>query len=91
MHTDGSGYLVISANKEAGNCADGWYRFITSARLTTRGLHSWEHARFEIRAKMPTGVGTWPAFWALGEEAGSSGQRSARSTRWSTSGATVRT
>ncbi len=38
MHTDGNGYLVISANKESGNCADGWYRFITSARLTTKGL-----------------------------------------------------
>ena len=38
VHTDGSGYLVISANKVAGNCADGWYRFITSARLTTKGL-----------------------------------------------------
>jgi len=70
VHTDGNGYLVIAAQDHAGNCADGWYRFITSARLTTRGLASWEHARFEIRAKMPTGVGTWPAFWALGEEKG---------------------
>jgi beta-glucanase (GH16 family) len=70
VHTDGNGYLVISALRQAGNCADGWYRFITSARLTTKGLESWKHARFEIRAKMPTGVGTWPAFWALGEEKG---------------------
>jgi beta-glucanase (GH16 family) len=68
VHTDGNGYLVISANKLAGNCADGWYRFITSARLTTKGLASWEHAKFEIRAKMPTGVGTWPAFWAMGDD-----------------------
>jgi beta-glucanase (GH16 family) len=68
VHTDGGGYLVISANKESGNCADGWYRDITSARLTTRDIESWEHARFEIRAKMPTGVGTWPAFWAMGED-----------------------
>jgi beta-glucanase (GH16 family) len=68
VHTDGNGYLVISANKESGNCADGWYRDITSARLTTQGLGSWEHARFEIRAKMPTGVGTWPAFWAMGDD-----------------------
>jgi beta-glucanase (GH16 family) len=67
-HTDGNGYLVISAIRQPGNCADGWYRFITSARLTTEGLESWTHARFEIRAKMPTGVGTWPAFWALGED-----------------------
>ena len=69
-HTDGNGYLVISAIEEAGNCADGWYRFVTSARLTTRDLQSWKYGRFEIRAKMPTGVGTWPAFWALGEEKG---------------------
>jgi beta-glucanase (GH16 family) len=67
-HTDGQGYLVISAIEHAGNCADGWYRFITSARLTTQGLASWVHARFEIRAKMPSGVGTWPAFWALGDD-----------------------
>jgi len=69
-HLDGGGYLVISALEQPGHCADGWYRFITSARLTTKGLHSWEHGKFEIRAKMPTGVGTWPAFWAIGEEKG---------------------
>lgn len=69
-HTDGNGYLVISAIEQAGNCADGWYRFVTSARLTTKGLETFEHARFEMRAKMPTGVGTWPAFWALGQEKG---------------------
>jgi beta-glucanase (GH16 family) len=69
-HTDGHGYLVISALEQAGNCADGWYRFVTSARLTTEGLQTWRHARFEIRAKMPAGVGTWPAFWALGQEPG---------------------
>ena len=91
VHTDGNGYLVISANRQSGNCADGWYRDITSARLTTMGLNSWEHARFEIRAKMPTGVGTWPAFWAMGEDNQVEWPRSARSTRWSTSGATRRT
>jgi beta-glucanase (GH16 family) len=68
VHTDGEGYLVISALEQAGNCADGWYRFVTSARLTTKGLHSWQYGRFEIRAKMPDGVGTWPAFWAMGDE-----------------------
>jgi beta-glucanase (GH16 family) len=69
-HLDGGGYLVIAALEQPGHCADGWYRFITSARLTTKGLHSWKHGKFEIRAKMPTGVGTWPAFWAIGEEKG---------------------
>lgn len=69
-HTDGEGHLVISALPSPGHCADGWYRFITSARLTTKGLQSWRHARFEIRAQVPAGVGTWPAFWALGDEEG---------------------
>jgi beta-glucanase (GH16 family) len=70
VHTDGGGYLVIAALEEAGNCADGWYRFVTSARLTTQGLHSWKYGRFEIRAKMPTGEGTWPAFWSMGDDPG---------------------
>lgn len=69
-HTDGQGYLVMSALQVAGNCADGWYRFVTSARLTTQGLESWKYGRFEVRAKMPSGVGTWPAFWALGDDPG---------------------
>jgi beta-glucanase (GH16 family) len=68
VHTDGQGYLVISALQQAGNCADGWYRFVTSARLTTQGIASWKYGRFEIRAKMPTGAGTWPAFWAKGDD-----------------------
>lgn len=69
-HTDGEGNLVVAALDVPGRCADGWYRFVTSARLTTRWHRSWDHARFEIRAKMPDGVGTWPAFWAIGDEPG---------------------
>lgn len=68
VSTDGEGHLVIAAIARAGNCADGWYRFVTSGRITTQGLHTWEHGRFEIRAQVPAGVGTWPAFWALGQD-----------------------
>lgn len=68
LHTDGEGYLVVSALEQAGNCADGWYRFVTSGRITTDGIESWKYGRFEMRAKMPSGVGTWPAFWAIGED-----------------------
>ena len=68
LHTDGGGYLVVSALEVAGNCADGWYRFVTSGRITTAGIESWKYGRFEVRAKMPSGVGTWPAFWAIGED-----------------------
>jgi beta-glucanase (GH16 family) len=38
----------------------------TSASLVTKGKASWRYGRFEIRAKLPTGQGTWPAIWTLG-------------------------
>ena len=38
----------------------------TSASLTTRGKASWTHGRVEVRAKLPSGRGTWPAIWMLG-------------------------
>jgi beta-glucanase (GH16 family) len=37
----------------------------TSARLTTKYKGDWKYGRFEMRAKMPEGQGTWPAFWML--------------------------
>jgi beta-glucanase (GH16 family) len=42
----------------------------TSASLTTRGKASWTYGRIEVRAKLPTGRGTWPAIWMLGTGGG---------------------
>src|ERR1022692_4919270 len=42
----------------------------TSASLTTRGLHSWQYGRFEMRARIDTRLGRWPAFWTLGISGG---------------------
>ena len=39
----------------------------TSARLLSKGKYSFKYGRIEVRAKFPTGVGTWPAAWMLGD------------------------
>jgi beta-glucanase (GH16 family) len=38
----------------------------TSASLTTKGLASWRYGRFEMRGRIDTRAGLWPAFWTLG-------------------------
>jgi len=42
------------------------YAMYTSACLRTRGLHSWTYGRFEMRGRIDTRSGLWPAFWTLG-------------------------
>lgn len=44
------------------------YAEYTSACLKTKGLHSWQYGRFEIRAKINVLPGLWPAFWTLGDK-----------------------
>jgi len=38
----------------------------TSARMKSQGLYSCRYGRLEWRAKLPSGVGSWPALWLLG-------------------------
>lgn len=38
----------------------------TSARMTTQYKFDFRYGRVEVRAKLPTGQGTWPAIWLLG-------------------------
>lgn len=42
----------------------------TSTSMTTRRLHSWQYGRFEMRARIDTRPGMWPAFWTLGTSGG---------------------
>ena len=56
------GKLTIRALKEQ----DG-EREYTSTRLTTYERQSWPYGYFEIRAKLPEGKGSWPAFWFLAD------------------------
>jgi beta-glucanase (GH16 family) len=51
------GNLVITADNSSGK--------ILSGRITSKA--AWLYGYFEVRAKFPTGRGTWPAIWFLGD------------------------
>jgi beta-glucanase (GH16 family) len=78
--TDGDGKLVFTARRISTASLDQvgtepgtgaildrcWECQFTSARIKTAKKLSFQYGRVEARMKMPTGVGTWPAFWMLG-------------------------
>ncbi|MBS1700747.1 MAG: family 16 glycosylhydrolase [Armatimonadetes bacterium] len=70
---DGDGNLVIEARKEPTKGDDGIQRDYSSARLKTNASFTQKYGKFEARMKMPVGKGMWPAFWMLGDNAGSVG------------------
>ncbi|ADY53672.1 Licheninase [Pseudopedobacter saltans DSM 12145] len=55
-----NGVLKISALKE-----DIEGKKYSSARLVSKGKGDFLYGRFEFRAKLPEGRGTWPALWML--------------------------
>jgi beta-glucanase (GH16 family) len=60
-----SGSLLIQAKKTSGN----W----TSARIKSKGLRSFKYGKIEFRAKLPAGIGPWPAAWLLGSNIDTAG------------------
>ena len=60
----GGGALTITARQRVAN-GDTTY---TSARIRTLGKGDWTYGRFEIKARLPTGQGLWPAIWLLFSE-----------------------
>lgn len=57
------GMLRITAIKE--NFSGASY---TSARMITKDKFDFKYGRVEVRAKLPSGAGTWPAIWMLGSD-----------------------
>jgi beta-glucanase (GH16 family) len=55
-----NGLLIIEAVSEKIKSSQ-----YSSARIVTKGKASWLYGKFEIRAKLPKGTGTWPAIWML--------------------------
>ncbi len=43
------------------------YAGYTSSSLKTEGKKEFQYGRFEIRVKIPTASGAWPAIWTLGK------------------------
>jgi beta-glucanase (GH16 family) len=55
-----NGHLIIEARQDSlGGKA------FTSAKIVSREKGDWLYGRFEVRAKLPRGKGTWPAIWML--------------------------
>lgn len=55
-----NGSLVITAKAEGTG--------YTSTRLKSEDLFEFTYGRVEVRAKVPSAEGTWPAIWMLGED-----------------------
>jgi beta-glucanase (GH16 family) len=62
-----NGHLTIEARKENVESPDKRPFNYTSARMVTRGKAAWQYGKIEVKAKIPAGVGTWPAIWMLAE------------------------
>lgn len=45
--------------------AEGAEQPYTSARIITKNKADFTYGRFEVNAKLPSGQGSWPAFWML--------------------------
>lgn len=73
------GKLIIEAKREkirnpnyVANSAN-WkenreFSEFTSASIVTAKKQSWKYGRFEMKARIDTRSGIWPAFWTLGNE-----------------------
>ena len=57
-----NGALTLRSIKESYTVGSTTRQY-TSGYLDTIGRESWQYGRIEMRAKLPTAQGMWPAFW----------------------------
>ena len=65
-----NGFLKIVAKKEIFD-DQGEIKQYTSARLNSK--FAFTYGRVEVRTKLPTGIGTWPAIWMLSKKVNEDG------------------
>ena len=65
-----NGVLNIVGKKEVYS-SQGVTKQYTSARLNSK--FAFQYGKIEIRAKLPSGLGTWPAIWTLGKNINENG------------------
>jgi beta-glucanase (GH16 family) len=58
-YVDGEKLIITARYEKAGG------REVTSARIRTAKKGDWLYGKVEVKAKTPTGLGTWPAIWML--------------------------
>ena len=73
-----NGHLVLQGNIEPGYSGtdyvgNNYVSDYTSGRVNTDDKFSTTYGRFDIKAKLPAGKGSWPAIWMLGESISSIG------------------
>ena len=66
--TVGEGTLKITARQSIAQTPGGPDTTYSSSRIRTLGKGDWTYGRFEVKAKLPTGQGLWPAIWLLFSE-----------------------
>lgn len=60
-----NGYLVIEARHDSLQVEGKDYP-VSSASVRTKNKAEWQYGKIEVRAKIPSSLGTWPAIWMLG-------------------------
>lgn len=54
------GHLIIEAHREKTGTKE-----YSSSRIVSKHKGDWTYGKVEVRAKLPSGVGVWPAIWML--------------------------